>query len=93
MRHLSQKNGIDLSCYVSGVFRPVWPQDGNAPPGTQVPGLTHGAGLTNVSAGEHLAMSPVAVTKALRWVENQLATDAKGGVYRWIFLLKDLKGQ
>jgi hypothetical protein len=38
-------------------------------------------------------MSPVAVTKALRWVGNQLATDANGDVYRWIFLLKDSKGQ
>jgi hypothetical protein len=43
-----------------------------------------------VSAGKRLAMSPLAVTKALRWVENQLATDANSDVYRWIFLLKDL---
>ncbi len=55
--------------------------------------LTHGAGLTNVQAGEQLAMSPVAVSKALRWVENQLASDAKSDVYRWIFLLKTLKEQ
>ena len=66
---------------------------GNPPRAVAAWWLTHGAGLTNVSAGEHLAMSPVAVTKALRWVENQLATDATGDVYRWILLLKDLKGQ
>ncbi len=66
---------------------------GNPPRAVAAWGLTHRAGLTNVNAGEHLAMSPVAVSKALRWVENQLATDATGDVYRWIMLLKDLKGQ
>ena len=66
---------------------------GNPPRAVAAWWLTHGAGLTNVSAGERLAMSPVAVSKVLRWVENQLASDANSDVYRWIFLLKDLKGQ
>jgi hypothetical protein len=46
-----------------------------------------------VKAGEHLKMSAVAVSKALHWIEQQLAGDASGDVYRWIYLLKDLKGQ
>jgi len=66
---------------------------GNPPRAVAAWWLTHGAGLTNVSAGERLAMSPVAVSKALRWVEHQLANDADGDVGRWIFLLKERKGQ
>lgn len=66
---------------------------GNPPRAVAAWWLTHGEGLTNVSAGEHLAMSPVAVSKALRWVEQQLGSDPNGEVYHWIFLLKDRKGQ
>jgi hypothetical protein len=68
-------------------------RQGNPPRAVAAWWLTHGAGLTNVKAGEHLKMSAVAVSKALHWIEQQLAGDASGDVYRWIYLLKDLKGQ
>ena len=68
-------------------------RQGNPPRAVAAWWLTHGAGLTNVKAGEYLSMSPVAVSKALRWVDQQLANDSRGDVYRWIFYLKDHKGQ
>ena len=55
---------------------------GNPPRAVAAWWLTHGADLTNVKAGEYLSMSSLAVSKALRWVDQQLASDAKGDVYR-----------
>ena len=73
-------------------YKPKEAGQGNPPRAVAAWWLTHGAGLTNVKVGESLSMSPVAVSKALRWVDQQLANDSRGDVYRWIFYLKDLKG-
>ena len=49
--------------------------------------LTHEAGLTNVKAGEVLMMSPVAISKTLARVQNQLAANGTGKIAQWILMI------
>jgi REP element-mobilizing transposase RayT len=52
--------------------------------------LTHGAGLTNVKAGQLLNMTPVAVSKALARLQTQLVRDPAGETAQWVLKLRDL---
>ncbi len=97
-RDITPETALEQIIKITGVMAEALVQtrrgrQGNPPRAVAAWWLTHGAGLTNVKAGDYLKMSPVAVSRALHWVEQQLASDAKGDVYRWIYLLKDLKGQ
>jgi putative transposase len=53
--------------------------------------LTHGAGLTNVKAGQYLGMPPVAVCRAIAHVQSQLVKNPSGEIYRWVQLLREMK--
>ena len=56
--------------------------------------LTREAGLTNVKAGEILRMTPVAISKTLARVQNQLAINGTGKIAQWILIIgEELKRQ
>lgn len=51
--------------------------------------LTHGAGLSNVIAGEVLKMTPPAVSRSITRVQGQLVKNGTGKIGQWILAIKE----